>query len=81
MARSRLGEEQIQLSGFGGGREAVPLGYQEPEGCHAEREVMVEAPPISPFKVAEAQFRVPDSSPAVRLERADARAPALSWSW
>src|SRR6516165_2501838 len=47
---------ELEMSGSGRGGKTVPLGYQEPICCNAERGVMVEPSPVTALEMAEAQF-------------------------
>jgi hypothetical protein len=47
---------EFEMTGSGRGGKTVPLGYQEPIRCNAERGVMVEPSPVTAFEMTEAQL-------------------------
>jgi hypothetical protein len=44
------------MTGTGRGGKTVPLGYQEPISCNAQRSVVVEPAPVATFKVPQPQL-------------------------
>src|SRR3977135_3022544 len=64
------GGNESKMTGAGRGGKTVPLGYQEPISCDAERGVMVEPAPVATFKVPQPQLLfqlliIPFDNPAV----------------
>jgi len=54
--RRRPRDVEFEVSGSGRGGKTVPLAYQEPIPCNAERGVMVEPSPITTFEMTEPQL-------------------------
>src|SRR5580693_7654723 len=64
------GDNESKMTGAGRGGKTVPLGYEEPISCDAERCVVVEPAPVAAFKVPRPQLLfqfliVPLDDPAV----------------
>src|SRR5580658_4615342 len=68
--RRRPGGNESSIAGAGRGGKTVPLGYEEPISCDAERGMVMESAPVTAFKVSQPQFLfqfliVPFDDPAV----------------